>query len=361
MRLLRNVIIFILFFSSVKVFAHEDFTAVRKYSNVIVRLKSGYSYEEFNKVFLLGKLVEKFSRKLNYSQTIFLDFDHYYVGQCQPAYFISFDKGKDHIKKVYADGEPEKDILKDNAIVIRQVSTSFDPQITLKLVEYAIENLPYIKRNQKTVVYKENYCDWEIKSVDRKRISQIVNAPSSKNVRNSLTERINLDDDKSTSISYYLQNNSFTLFYKSKGKESKIITLKTIYYIAQISKEAIIVFTSKSSFYYINKSKLSKKQYIPNPKTAFRPYNIEKYKNDTISFFYYYTVLTGNKDKPMKDVKREYVYSITKDKLTLKNTTGNNDFELVGLQCVMEGTGLERLCPYYTFSFLNLRYICNHQ
>lgn len=315
-----NQLKYIFFFSVLlcsitKVYSSQDFYEIKKYGNITVRIKSGYSYEEINKGLIIGRLAEKLTKKLKYSKTIFIDFNHYYTGNCTPNYFISFDKGKVLGNKL-ENGEPEKEILKQNSIVIRQVSSSFDTQTTLKLIEYAIKNVDDIEKTQKLVVYKKNYCFWEFESINQNMITKIINSPNTNTIKDCLNTVITLDNK--SGISYYFKNNTFTIFYKSKAnKKSEIIKLKNIYYIERINPETQIIFDTQKSFYYLSKNRISKKQHIPSPRIPYRPYKIENKGKDNISFFYYYTVLTGNNDKPMRSIKKEYVYSILKDKLIM--------------------------------------------
>src|SRR5690606_6553239 len=101
-------------------------------------------------------LAEKLSKELNYSDPIFLDFNHHYTGDCYPTYFVSYDKGK--IEYTWESGSKEKDYLKSNSIVLRQVSRQFDVIATLRLLEYSIKNISTIKSTQKQIEYNQNYC-----------------------------------------------------------------------------------------------------------------------------------------------------------------------------------------------------------
>ncbi|MGH2666112.1 hypothetical protein [Flavobacterium sp.] len=316
MNQLKYIFIFSFLFCSItKVYSSQDFYEIKRYGNVIVRIKSGDAFEEINKALIIGRLAEKLSKKLKYSKTIFLHFNHFYTGNCTPNYFISFDKGK-VLGNRFEDGKPEEEVLKQNSIVIRQASSLFDAQITLKLIEYAIKNVNNIQKNQQLIFYEKNYCSWEFKTINQATITTIINTPNTNIINDCLNTEIKFDDK--TGISYYFKNDCFTLFYKSKSKKQfEIINLKTIYYIERINSETQIVFETKKSFYYIAKNKISKKQYIPSPRIPFVPYNIEKKGKDNISFFYYYTVFTGKSVRPTRTLKKEHIYSITKDKLVI--------------------------------------------
>lgn len=320
MKKTKFIFIFLLFVIG-RVYSHQDSYEIKDFGNIKIRIKSGYNYEEVNKVLLFGKFTQELSQKLNYKDQIFLDFDHYYVGICKtPAYFISFDNGNYGIG--YIDGQPEKNFLKNKSIVIRQCSDSFDLQKTLQILEYSIQNISKIKKEQKEKIYTENYCNWKIKTIDRKDINRIINSPISKNVFLVLNHKNYLTEDNNK-VSYYFQNNCFTITYKNQnGEINEIIKLRNIYFLFKLDSDKAILFDDRNSFYFINKNKISKRHYIPSPKVEYRLYKIEKSKDDIISFFYFDSIFTGNDDKPFKTVKIEHKYFITKDKLLI-NTTGN--------------------------------------
>ena len=132
--------------------AHQDFTVTRDYGNVAVRIKTGFEYEEIQKVFIIGQLAEKLAEKLNYKNPVFLDFSHNYTRDSSYDYFISYDDGS-FTDVMYKD-ERKKSFRESEAIVIRQISRTFDISVTLKLLEYAILNLGNIKSTQTEIEYR---------------------------------------------------------------------------------------------------------------------------------------------------------------------------------------------------------------
>lgn len=316
-----NLIFIFLLLVFGRVYSHEDRYEIKDFGNIKIRIKTGYKYEEVNKVILIGKFAQGLSKRLNYTNQIFLDFQHFYVGYCEKsAYFISFDKGNYGVG--YREGKPEKDFLKKKSIVIRQSSNHFDLQNTLQLLEYSIININKIKNEQKDVVCNENYCNWKIKSINNKEINKIINSPVSKIVFSFLNSKIYLTRNNSK-ISYFLQNKNFTVTYKNKKNQlEEIIKLKNIYYFCKIDFETVILFETKNSFYYIHKNRISIKHYIPSPKIEFRPYKIEKNKN-FVSFYYFESIRTDNNDEPFKSVKIEHRYFIKNDELLINTAVSS--------------------------------------
>ena len=110
-----------------------------------MRIKTGFDYEEINKVFIFGQLAEKLP-EFDYTDPIFLDFNHHYTGDCEPDYFVSFDKGA--IEYTLGGADKPKPFLSKKSIVVRQVSRQFEAKTTLYLIEYAIKNLSKVKADQ---------------------------------------------------------------------------------------------------------------------------------------------------------------------------------------------------------------------
>lgn len=268
-------------------FAHQDFWVVKDYANVKVRVKTGYNYEEINKAFIIGQLAEKLAKELNYSDQIFLDFNHQYVEDCTPAYFISFDKGK--IEYTRDRASEEKDYLSQNTVVVRQVSRQFNAIATLKLLEYSIQDISSVKALQKQIEYDQNFCQWRINTIDTILIATQLNKPTSDLINKLLKTRIErpVEDDK-PGISYYVQDNLYKLYTKGlDNKTREIFTLRYIYDILE-TEAGTLVFDSDTSFYLIEfnlleSSEISTKHIIDNKQNF---YKYRPYTEETMLYYY---------------------------------------------------------------------------
>jgi hypothetical protein len=308
-----HILISILILTFGKVYAHRDFWVVNNFGNVKVRVETGYDYEEINKAFIIGKLAEELSTQLNFSDSIFLDFNHYYVDDCNPDYFISFDKGRiDDL----SNNLKEKDYLNTNSIVIRQVSKTFDIQATLKLLEYSIKNIEKLKTTQKKIKYKKNYCNWKIKTIDTTTINKQLKFGNSEVMMKILSKRIDRPEkDLVSGISYYWQNNQFHVIWKEDEKSDVILmSLKNIYQFSRPSNNLnAFIFNSDSSFYFIDSSKIvSRLHTISGIKNCFAPYELGYIGGDKYSIcFRYYSYDDG--PQPSKE---KIIYQSTRDILT---------------------------------------------
>lgn len=315
MKQLIFTLIFFLKFTLNTASAHQDFYVTKDYGNIKVRVKTGFVYEEINKAFIIGQLAEKLAKSLNYSEPIFLDFDHYYVGYCIPDYFISFDKGA--IKHTwFGSSQKEKAFFRKAAIVIRQVSSKFDADVTLKLLEYSIKNLSNIKKGQKTIEYNKNYCQWEINSIDTVLIKTQLDIKNSSLLDSILKLKVAPPEKEFKSgISYFWQDNKFYFYLRDKRETDTILLkLDNVFVFVKEDNSHALVFDTDSSFYYLNqfdKTIISKRHVIIQTNNNFQPFKIDNLGKTKISIrFWFYP-----KEEEQKTRERTLIYLTEKDEL----------------------------------------------
>ena len=229
---------------------------------------------------IIGELVKNLLKELNFNDTVFLDFNHVYTHYCLPDYFISYDNGN-IIYNWRRENTPRN--LKEKSIIIRQVSRTFNILTTLRLVEYAIKKSPEIELKQKSIVYKKNFCDWTINTIDTSEIKKHLDEPISNILSKVLMDKIirpeNENNDTIYSrLTYFYWDNKFNIYYLTDNRvEKSIIGLDNIYDFKRINNSSALVFDTDSSFYYINynKSFISKKHLISNMTHFYRPVYIE--------------------------------------------------------------------------------------
>lgn len=279
---------FILMFTDAH--AHQDFWIKFRYGNVVVRIKTGFHYEEIDKTFMIGQLAQELSSELNYSKPIFLDFSHAYTHTIDPDYFISYDKGQ--IKDSWNNYKKDKSPIQKKAIVIRQVSRKFDANKTLQLLEYAILNIESIKKNQAELKYEKNYSQWKINSIDTTTINHVLDEPISETIlevnKIKIERRIK---EKAEPLSYYLLGNNYTCYLNSdSGDTIKLLTISNIYDIVYYGDSIALVFENFDSFYFIDllNQSTSDKILIEDPSDYYRPFYINSVSNDQVEIYYTY-------------------------------------------------------------------------
>ena len=296
-------------------FAHQDFWTTKTFGKVKVRIKTGFHYEEINKVWIIGELASKLAITLKFNDTIFLDFEHHYTSEITPDYFISYDDGS--IKESWSGGDVLR-FLEGNALVVREVARTFDAAATLKLLEYAFNHLGEIKQTQTRFLYNKNYCQWLINSIDTAKVRQISRGPLSALIKGVMNTKIYCPQEEkhSNSISYFFRNNKYHFFHKGYNfKDSVLFVVDNIYQIKVISFNEAIVFETDNTFFYVrglNNPHVSKRWIIEDKSGYFEPYEIARVGGSkvTISFWYY----SKGDDRTYK--KRTLIYRSDKDKLT---------------------------------------------
>lgn len=295
-------------------FGHQDFWMTKDFGNVKVRIKTGFQYEEIKKSWIIGELANKLCLQLNYTKPVFIDFNHHYVGDCEPDYFLSFDDGS----IIYTfESEKPKPFLKENALVIREVGRRFTPSITLRLLEYAIANADKIKSRQKTIEYQQNYCQWKIKTVDTLQVKKIADGSISDQVNQILSTRLyrQKDDKGKSNVSYYFQNNKYFVFYNGdKVKDSVLLVVDNIYQFNSFAYDENVVFDSDSSFYYVQgvgNPRSSKRKVIERIYENYEPFDINTVGAYKVTFtFWYYDNTEGRQPK-----ERNVLYKSDTDEL----------------------------------------------
>lgn len=313
MNKLNSIFIIILTFIAEIAIAHQDFWVIKDYGNIKVRVKTGFQYEEINKAFIIGQLSQKLSKELNYKEPIFLDFNHAYTGDCDPDYFISYDKG--NILQTWTN-EKQKDFLKENSIIVRQVSRKFDFVSTLKILEYAILNLTTIKSAQRQITYNQNYCQWKINTIDTILIKNHLKTYGSEILTKILKNKIDRHDKNfKYGVSYYWEDNKFNIYRRDyNGRDTILLTVDNIYDYHIINGNSTVIFNSDSTFYHIGRYKkpmTSKKHLIENTFDYYQPFDLKDIGGDKITiYFWSYT-----KDEGRQPRDRTLIYLIDKDRL----------------------------------------------
>jgi hypothetical protein len=226
--------------------AHQDFYVTKIFGKVTVKFKTGYHYEEINNAFFIGQYCDAYlSKYTKNDQEFLLYFDHFYVGKCEPNFFINFSKGE--YTHLYSNGSDEnKPFLKKKGIVIWQIASSFNLFATLNLLEYSVGNIESIKKTQKKIIYKENYRHMSFLSVDTFLTKKVVFTPSSENI-NKIAALKFYKENKPNALSYYMSNGEYGIFKKNEF----IVNVKRIEAFFQPNMNEILIFTNRNQFMYV--------------------------------------------------------------------------------------------------------------
>ncbi len=304
--MVRHLLVFVLILLPCvnTVLAHEDFYRVRDFENVKVRIKTGFEYEEINKVAIIGELAQRLTESTGYRETVLLDFLHFYTGDCVADHFISFGDGADAevLASASPTGEKPAPFLKSPAVVIRQVSRSFDVAATLKLVEYAVSHVAEVKRDQRLRLHRGKYNRWQALSIDKDRITKIIAAPVSPAIEKVWQEpaiRPETGSDKYPGISYRFKDGRYVVYYWSGLRYQRhLLSLEDIYDFQKVSSSEAIVFDTDESFYYVSgnpygaddRRTCSKRRVIKNTQDYYKPYEAHSVGGDKIAICFSYLI-----------------------------------------------------------------------
>lgn len=277
----------VFFLISNSLYSHMDFYIEESYDNVKVRIRTGYQYEEINKVLLIGELSEQLAKKLDYEDTIYLDFIHAYVIDEGLDYQVSFDKGgfieNKNISKLH--NRFERDV-----IVIRQIGKHFDIEKTLKLVEYSITNKEIIESSQFEKETERSYGIFvKNKSISDEKVESILQESQSNELKEVLCQgvfRISINNLKKNNFTYYWENNVYYIMTQDTFKA--IIALKSVYKILEF-EEGLFIFDTDNTFCFLGKDEIGgdkEYKYVLSDckKKSFEPIEISPIGDDNYLF-----------------------------------------------------------------------------
>lgn len=300
---------------------HSDRYIIFKFGNIHTRIKTGFNYEQINVAKIIAKLTQKISNKLNYKKPILLDFNHAYTKDIEPDYFISFGKGKINYRWKE---KKQKGLLKTKGMVIRQVSHNFDIEATLKLIEFSINNVKKIKKEQLEIVYNKHYHQWKIPTIDTLTIQEIIQNNPSELIDEIIAQKTFLGSTNwNYGISYFYQNKQFHFLVKAYNGVKDTIALSTnsLFQVTSIDPGTKLVFDTDSTFYcvgwYDQKRVVSKQQRLKSVRDKYRLFRVENIGDDLVSINF---IRFRTKDE-FKESKRGLyfentsIYDIKNDKL----------------------------------------------
>lgn len=300
---MKQLLIFILSFISTLSFAvSRGDIQTQDYGNVRVLSASNYDFEEFRKAFIIGQLAKKLVDKLQYTDSVYLDFyhNHYQLDDFPPIFHLSVqqigDRGRNNTSG-------------DEKIVIRQYAYQYDFEGMLKLLEYAIENKTHIKQQQTIKRNPSAYRARSFLSINDKVIQDVLEKPGSEILNMTLQTRIDrpvlAQEHKPPggSVSYYWRNHTYYVFHNTRlrsEKENKDITIMELpnIYTFHSLNPMTVVFDKPESFYCIHPNRRDKETgaYIPTRKQTIeamtqidRGKKIEAISHNDISIFFQYS------------------------------------------------------------------------
>ena len=263
MKLKKITYILVFFLTTLTYSFHKEHREYSTYGNIKVIGRSAFAnYNEFNKFKIIGKLSQQLCQKLNYKDTIVLEFEHIYSNY-KPNLIIVEKGNTEYISKLYRLEKidsiysvPNKNI----GICIRQIAQKFDIVEVLKLLEHVIinhENLIFEKHKVKLRNFDMKTTKIiEYLSIDKKLIKSIIkNSKTSELVKEIINSDVLFFEFGN--IKGKWNNEEFII-----SNEYSSIKYKDIFCLTEL-KDGILIFENKKSFiYFTNTDKQFQKFHI---------------------------------------------------------------------------------------------------
>lgn len=244
---------------------HKEHVEFNIYGNVKVLGRSGFhNYNEFNKFKIIGILSEKLCQKLNYNDTIVLEFEHNYSNYKRNLMIVE-NGNSEYISKLYRIEKIDSlyttlNNNKNTGLCIRQIAQKFDIVEVLKLLEYVIIN----HKNLIFEKHKVKLRNFEMKttkiieyfSINKKLIKSIIkNSKTSELVKEIISSDVLFFDFEN--IKGKWNNEEFII-----TNEFSSIKYKDIFCITELNDGILIFENNKNFIYFTNTDKQFQKFHI---------------------------------------------------------------------------------------------------
>lgn len=257
MKYISTITLIVFFLNNVK--AHQDRYFVSTFDNVEIRIKTAWDCEEVIKSKIIGEYCSNLAKALNYKENIFIDLIHDYGSSMTPASFIAFNNGNytyNWQNETSTITRAKKKKNRKQRIVIRQIKYTFTISEVLSQLEYAIQNLEYIKTSSQKIAHKgylEN-MEYYFETIPLKEVNALSEAVLSQLVKQILEQRIFRPEENNIyQLSYFSQHGQFYLFYDEMESIQIIDSVLNIYSFNRVDSYVSFVFTSPNKFICVKK------------------------------------------------------------------------------------------------------------
>ena len=286
MKLKISILFFLL---STNSFAHKDKYIIETYGNVKTLIKTGFDYSEIDKIKIIGQLAEKLAIKLNYKDSIFIEYDHDYTDLYKDDLYMLEYNGSKLFSRLMANYNANPDST--NLFVFINAN-NINIITTLKLVEFGMFNKE--KVNEYLFEKKIRYYDDNDKEIfkplnpfatDKRLISQI-NSSQSKIINEVINERIIVSNQRIFGIEIYWQSDKFFFEYKnvSGKKNDTLFEIHDFYYSVSLNQNDLLIFINKNEFYFLDGSNLKEKKLNRIKNGSYLPVRVLEFKDKILIY-----------------------------------------------------------------------------
>jgi hypothetical protein len=282
-------------FISINCFAHKDKVVNETYGNVIVYMKTGFEYLDIDKIQVIGQLSQELSERLQYKDTILLEYVHDCTDEYTDDLFIL--ESNDYNFKLNTGIKSDyKTKSTNNGLAVRIYANEINVVDVLKLVEYSIKNNEKINSYLTRKSIRFNNAEdraflGELISdaTDDDLIESIILSNPSDLVKNIINKKILIKGQENYGIEIYWQNDKFLFEYKHfrSDKQELVFEIKDYFYHLYVNVNDVLVFVDKNSFYFLDGTDDKEKKLINIDNASYIPLGVIDFADKLLLYNYW--------------------------------------------------------------------------
>jgi hypothetical protein len=246
---------------------------------------------EIEKTALVGKICDFYIQNSEFKNVPVYIF--YLCSPCgsteNSKYFLSYDRGDFQLKG--SNNNKNKKLLPSDGIIIRICSNNINPRQIVKLLEFGLDNIHEIKKNQKKI--SQGYWRWN--SIDSLTINSIINSSIISNKITTVLESNYAILSNLTNLNVVWCNEQYQVCDKNNQEFLNTNNLSLIIKLDSINS---LIFDSPKSFFFVNSFTkiVSQKQALIDNNDCFRAIAIKTNSEIFITNYSYHNSLINVQD-----------------------------------------------------------------
>lgn len=275
-----TLLLIICFLYNAPSFAHKDKIIRNNYGNIKTYLRTGFDYSEIFKMEIIGKLSNDLALKLNYKDTLLIEYVHDYT-KFYDRDIYSFENNNTNYKFLGGLENHVKTTTNGKGISVRIYAKNVAVEKVLKLVEFSILNRKKLHTLLVSQHIKSNYPE-EAYFLDPIPVNLIpddlfmfITSAKSELITEAMTKRIAIYQQTQYGIEIYWQGNKFIFEYKNIDTPPDFLfDTKDFYYFKEVDLNTMLVFIDGKSFYYLSGGEKTDEKPFELDNESFRPANV---------------------------------------------------------------------------------------
>lgn len=271
---------------SINCYSHKNRVVAENYGNVKVYMRTGFDYSDIYKTKIVGQLAEKLSNRLQYKDTVFIEYIQDYAKEYSDDLYL-LEYNNSNFKIIGGIKSDYKTPSNGHGLSIRIYTDRIDIVNVLKLIEFTINNREktnsfLTKKSIEYNVYEYRELLGPLTSLatNDEVINQIF-ASDSELINEFIKEKILIAGQENYGIEIYWQNDKFIFEYNHiwSDEQEFVFELKDYFYHLYVNANEILIFVDKNSFYFLNGTSSLEKELIKIENESHAPLIVMSYGN----------------------------------------------------------------------------------